>query len=494
MPSVKLAALDLAVVAVYLAGITALGLYAARRVRDTHGYFIGSRRFGKALVAAQALTTGTRSDHAITVIGATYEIGLAGIWYQWMWLFTTPFYWILAPIFRRLRVVTTADFYEQRYGPAMGAAYTFFALYLFMLWEGTMIKGTATTIEAVSGLPESAVIAVVTAVFVIFGVAGGLVAAAVTEFVQSFLILVLSFALVPFGLRAAGGWRALRERIGDDMFTLTAPHEMTLFAVVMLVVTGVVGIVAQPHMMAIASSGRTELSCRIGWCYGNFIKRLCTIGWALTGLAGMALFPGLGHGNREQVFGLAIASLLPAGLVGLMIASLMATVLAGCGSFMVNASALFTRNVYARFWRLDAEDRHYLAVGRITGVAVTAGGIAMALLLPSVIDATVHFVTIMPFLGLPFWVGVAWKRANRYGAWVSAVGAAAVYFGGALPGWSVPLRSLVSLAFGLVAIVAVSLATPPEPKESLNQVFASLHTPVGFESQLENAKAEVVHG
>ena len=180
----------------------------------------------------------------------------------------------------------------------------------------------------------------------------------------------------------------------------------------------------------------------------------------------------------------------------------MATVLAGCGSFMVNAAALFTRNVYARFWRRRETDAHYLAVGRATGVLVTAGGIAMALLLPSVIDATLHFVTIMPFLGLPFWVGVAWQRANRYGAWTSAVAAALVYFGGAGLGWSVPQRSLVSLGVGLAAIVAVSWATPPEPEESLDKLFVSLHTPVGFESRLEPAvsgasapkNAEVVHG
>jgi hypothetical protein len=97
--------------------------------------------------------------------------------------------------------------------------------------------------------------------------------------------------------------------------------------------------------------------------------------------------------------------------------------------------------------------------------------------------------TIMPFLGLPFWVGVAWRRANRYGAWVSAVGAALVYFGGAFLGWPVPLRSLVSLLFGLVTIVAVSLATRPEPQESLNKLFVSLHTPVGFEDRLVEAGA-----
>ncbi len=112
----------------------------------------------------------------------------------------------------------------------------------------------------------------------------------------------------------------------------------------------------------------------------------------------------------------------------------------------------------------------------------------MAMLLPSVVDGVVHFVTIMPFLGLPFWVGVCWRRANRYGCWVSAVGSALVYYGGDIVHWSVPMRSLVSLAFGLVSIVAVSALTKPEPEASLNKLFTSLHTPVGFEDRLAAAE------
>src|SRR5262249_30025821 len=93
-----LTTLDLAVIIAYLAGITAFGLYVARRVKDTEGFFMGNRRFGKVLMVAQALTTGTRADYAIGVAGASYEIGMAGIWYQWMYIFSTPFFWLLSPI------------------------------------------------------------------------------------------------------------------------------------------------------------------------------------------------------------------------------------------------------------------------------------------------------------------------------------------------------------------------------------------------------------
>jgi Na+/proline symporter len=77
-----LSKLDLAVVVAYLAGTTAFGLYVSRRVKDTEGFFMGNRRFGKSLMVAQALTTGTRADFAIGVVGASYEIRMAGAWYQ----------------------------------------------------------------------------------------------------------------------------------------------------------------------------------------------------------------------------------------------------------------------------------------------------------------------------------------------------------------------------------------------------------------------------
>jgi Na+/proline symporter len=484
--------LDLAVIIAYLVGITAFGLYVARRVKDTEGFFMGNRRFGKALMVAQALTTGTRADYAIGVAGASYDIGMAGIWYQWMYIFSTPFFWLLSPIFRRMRYTTTADFFEERFSKSLGIAYSFFAIYIFMLTQGMIIKGAATTITAISGLPEFWIIWGVTALFVLFGVAGGLVATANTDFIQGIFILILSFMLVPFGLNAVGGFSGLHAKLAPEMFSLIASKELTLFSVTMLVVSGLVGIIAQPHHMAIAGSGKTEMNCRVGWCYGNFIKRLCTIGWALTGLIAAALLAKGSLEKRELAFGVMIKQLLPPGLTGLMIAAILATVIASCAAYMIAGSALFTRNLYQRYLKPAAGDAHYLLVGRVASAAITVGGLLMALYMKSVVDATVHFVTAVAFVGVPMWAGVIWPRANAKGAWASILGSTATY--AVVYGWY-GMRDgsqlFYPLLVGFAAVIVISWLTPPESADRLQRFFALLHTPVGEEEQMERAGLKV---
>ena len=107
---------DLTVIAIYFAGLTVIGVMTGKAIKDTGDFFMGGRRFGKVLMIGHAMGTGTHTDQPVTVAGASYSIGLAGIWYQWIWMFSTPFYWLLAPIYRRLRYITTGDFFERRYG------------------------------------------------------------------------------------------------------------------------------------------------------------------------------------------------------------------------------------------------------------------------------------------------------------------------------------------------------------------------------------------
>ena len=76
---------------------------------------IGIDEIGPRIDPAFSVHTATASDQAVSVAAATAKNGLSGIWFQWMWLFSTPFYWLIAPIMRRFRAVTTADIYELRY-------------------------------------------------------------------------------------------------------------------------------------------------------------------------------------------------------------------------------------------------------------------------------------------------------------------------------------------------------------------------------------------
>ena len=106
--------LDAIVLITYLLGIIAMGLWMSRRVRNISDYFM-PRRFGKAMMLMHAFGTGTASDQAVVVASATFKSGVSGIWYQWLWMLATPFYWMIAPIMRRFRAVTTADVYALRF-------------------------------------------------------------------------------------------------------------------------------------------------------------------------------------------------------------------------------------------------------------------------------------------------------------------------------------------------------------------------------------------
>ncbi len=486
--------IDLLVIAVYFVGITALGVWTRKLIESSDDYFMGNRRFGKFLMIMQGFGVGTHTDQPVSVSGAAYTAGLAGIWYQWLWMFTTPFYWLIAPIYRRLRYVTMADFFEERYGKGLAIFYTIMGMIFFCMFIGLMLKGTGITIEGITrgALSEELVIFIATGLFVLYGLAGGLIAAAVTDAIQGVLILVLSFMLIPFALEAAGGIEAIHQGLAPEMFNLVATEEITLLFIIMVVVNGLFGITVQPHHMAIGGAGKTEMASRSGWTYGNFMKRFATMGWAFIGVFAAFLYPDLIFEERELAFGIIAGNLLPVGFVGLMVAALVAAVMSSCDAFMVHGSALYTRNVYLRYLKKDASQQDMLKVGRIASFFVVVGGLTFAFLFPSVIEGLHEMWKYTAYLGVAFWFGVVWKKANRYGAIASVLSMAGV---SALThyifGWTLPYQILAYLPVGIVVMWAVSYFTRPEPKDKLRQFYMLLDTPVGEEQRLKDAGVEI---
>ncbi|WP_226704706.1 sodium:solute symporter family protein [Microbulbifer elongatus] len=491
--------LDLAVIFAYFAGLTWIGVSTYSSIKNTGDYFMGGRRFNKFLMVGHAMGTGTHTDQPVAVAGACYQYGLAGIWYQWMWMFSTPFYWLLSPVYRRLRYVTTGDFFEKRYGKTLGAWYAAMGLLYFTTNCGLMLKGTATTVDVVTGgqVPSDYAVIIMTVLFVTYSMIGGLVAAVITDFIQGLFILVLSFLLIPFALNAAGGISEIHSGLPDYMFSFIAPEGITLFFIVMVIINGLVSIVVQPHHMAVGGAGKDEFSCRMGWTYGNFVKRLMTLGWAFVGVFAAFLFPELGNEHREEAFGMAVNHLLPAGLIGLMLASMAAAVMSSCDSFMVGGSALFTRNFYAKYFKPNASEQHYLRVARLGSLVVVVGGVAYAYWLDTVIQGVLLLWKFTAFFGVAFWMALVWRRANRYGVFTSVIVMIACVlvtsditsFG---LDWDIEYQIALYLPAGIVTFIIASLITRPENERQLDQFYALLKTPVGEEDKLKAAGVDIM--
>ena len=141
--------------------------------------------------------------------------------------------------------------------------------------------------------------------------------------------------------------------------------------------------------------------------------------------------------------------------------------MSACSAFLVDAGALFTEGLYRPVLVRDREDRHYLWVGRISGFAITMLGVLYAVfLVQSVLYTFLLTETLATFMGIGVLGGLVWRRANRWGALASLLSALGANFllyartGQRLDHWDANVF-LAALIVGILALVVVSLATPP---------------------------------
>lgn len=482
---------DLLMMVLYFVGIIAFGLWMSRRVKTEADYFIGGRRFGKAVLIFHWLCTGTHTDNPVQVSGATFRVGLGGIWYQWMWLFCTPFYWLIAPITRRLRYITTGDFFRERYSRGLERLYAVVGITFYIMTIAQVMLGAGNAISGATGgaIHLGYAVTLLSVVSAIYVMTGGLVAAAYTDIIQGLLIVLLSLLLIPFGVQHVGGLAALREKLSasGSMLSIVAPagaKEGTLFFVMMMSLVSLVGIVVQPHTLTATGSGKTELEARMGMCYGNFIKRFLTIAWAFTGVIGFAIFSReLTAENCDEIWGRSIQLLLPTGFRGLMLAAMLAGVTA-CETYMVVGSSIFTRNFYEHI-APNRDDKHYLLVGRLASAGMLLGGIVLAFCVPSLTRILKVSLEVVAFMGAAFWMGISWRRANAPGVWAGTLGALLAWAITYKIGWDTPARVavFVPVEFGLT--ILVSLLTKPIPADRLDKFYAQLHVSVANEREGE---------
>ncbi len=424
--------LDTLVVLAYFFGITGYGIWLTRRVKNSDGYFRGSRKFNKWIMMAQGFGAGTHAENFVAQTGASFQMGFASIWYQWKNMVITPFYWLIAPWYRRSERTTVGEIVEDRYGKSMGVFYSVFAILFFIFAQGAMLKGAGKVISVATSnmISPDGVIIGMTVAFIIYSFFGGLVSSAYATFIQSLMIIVLSIMLIPMGLGEVGGFAGMRETLPDNFFNLfSAETGIGAFTILMLALNGVVGITAQPHMVSMCATGATERAGRIGQTYGSFVKRAVTIGWALTGLivAALVIQKGQNLDDPEMAFGFATKTLLFPGLLGLMVASILAANMSSASNFMVNTGALFTQNFYKGLINENPTDKQLLWVGRISSLLLTLLGVVFAFYVKSVLHAFLFIETIAAFMGIMIFGGILWKRANRWGA-IAGVGSAYILY------------------------------------------------------------------
>ena len=493
--------LDLLVLIAYFVVIAVIGFVATRLIRNREDYLMGGRRFGKLMTVMFAFGAGTHADSAVSVTAQSYKYGLAGIWYQWVMLFTLPLYWLLAPIFRRSRVLTTADFFQRRFGAEMMYLYSAFALFIVLAFNAVMFYGAGKIIQAVTGgsLRLHWIILMMAAVAFPYGIIGGMIAAVWNDFFQGILTIVMSVLIIPFFWRRIGGLHGFQAGIlhsghpnSRDIFSLALGSDMTIFWITMMSISSLLSMVAQPQILASAASAKTEMDSRVGFVGGMILKRLMTVPWALTGVMAIALYGYSKSFDADHAYGQMAADLLPTGCIGLMIACVMASVADACAVNMLSFAGIYTNSIHQRLINPSASERHLLLINRTASIMFASVSISLSFLFTDMPAAMRFLWQTVPLMGIAWFMTILWPRANRWGAiasFLAALTAAGVanfvfkWHGDA----GLPYTITLYLCSGIGAGIIVSLLTSPESPERTEQFFLLLKTPIGQEQVLREA-------
>ena len=498
------------VLGLYLAGMLLLGWWSKSQAQDREGYLLGGRQFGVPMMVMHAFGAGTNPTDTTGTISKTVAGGASGIWVSWMWMFGTPFYWLIAPICRRMRYLTLADYYRERFGRGAAVLYTIVASVGMTVFFGGVLLATTRTVQGMMGQAAVAadavdwwfygILLVTTAVFVLYGYWGGIVAAVRTDMVQGLMIIVLSFLAIPAALKLGevGGLAGMREtlRMADPAhLRLFHPTHFSLGTIILLCISAPLSALALPHLMSVTAAGRTEWEGRMGFTGGNLLKRVCTIGWSILGLAWLAYLIKTGSDIRpDAAFGDSIRHLLSPVLQGLMLACVMAASMSSGDAVQVTVAGLWTQSIYHEYINPEATERRLLVFTKIAGVVIIFVSLVLAIVMQNnLVGAILGYFRILAVIGISTALGILWRRMNQAGVFASAIAAAVVFIAARLiPGCPMAARVGLPILTGVIfGIVGSLLARPPDP-ERIAQFFKRIYVPIGEEDKLELSLDEAV--
>jgi len=286
---------------------------------------------------------------------------------------------------------------------------------------------------------------VVCGVVLVYAVAGGLEAAFLTDALQGIFIIILSVLLFPFAwakINAIHGGNGPLDALATvhaqlpesffEIFGSPAAMDFAWYYIAALTLMVTINVVIQPNSLVANASAKGEYECRFGFVAGNYIKRFCTVLWGFFALSAVVLYHDKVH-NPDLVWGYATLDLLGPlnlGLVGLMIACLMAALMSTADCLMITGSSLLTHNIYHPLFPHHSE-RHYVMIGRWLGALVVIGGALIATQFDTILQQLKLWWELNVMVAASFWLGMKWRRANKTGAWSSIIVTALLFF--ALP-------------------------------------------------------------
>lgn len=520
-----LATLDWTIIAIYFAFSLILGLWVSRRSGDNSSeYFLSGRSMSWWLLGISMVATTFSADTPNLVTGFVRKDGVAGNWAWWAFLLTgmlTVF--MYAKLWRRAGILTDLEFYELRYSGKIAVFLRGFrALYLGVVLN-VLIMATvslaAIKIGAIMlGADPVVTVIVATVITAAYSTVGGFKSVIITDFFQFILAMggTIWAAVYLVNLPEVGGLTQMLQHPNVvTKLELVPAFDSDLFFTLILIPIAVQwwsvwypgaepgggGYIAQ-RMLA-AKNEKNAISATLFFNIAHYALRPWP--WILVGLASLIVFPELTdikakfpHAPDQFIAHdlayPAMMSLLPAGLVGLVVSGLAAAYMSTIATHLNWGSSYIVNDFYKRFLQPDATEKQMVTVGRISTLVLAGLSGIIALQLKNAQQTFDMLIQFGAGTGLIYILRWFWWRVNAFseiaGMLISAV--VALYFNFFYQGNMSPTMILITgVALTTFGWLLVTLLTPATPYATLLSFYKKIKPAAwGWHSVLRKGLSE----
>jgi SSS family solute:Na+ symporter len=499
----SLSTLDWSIIAGFLVISLLIGIVVSRQSgKSSAEFFLSGRNMPWWLLGVSMVATTFSADTPNLVTDLVRKDGVAGNWVWWAFLLTgmmTVF--IYAKLWRRSGILTDLEFYELRYsGKEAAFLRGFRSLYLGVVFN-VLIMATVClaaikiggTLLGISPIQTLLIASVVT---VAYSAIGGLRGIIMTDFFQFIIAMIGTVwaAVVIINLPQIGGLDALivHENVVGKMNMLPDFNDTEALVTLMIIPLAVQwwaayypgaepgggGYIVQ--RMLSAKDEKNAIAATLFFNIAHYALRPWP--WILIALASLIVFPDLDSirtafpNIAENVINddlayPAMLTFLPKGLLGIVIASLVAAFMSTISTHLNWGSSYIVNDFYKRFIDPEVSEKKMVMIGRISTVFLMIFAAFVALRLENAKEAFDIIVLMGAGTGLLFILRWFWWRINAYSEIAAMIISllVAIIFKFILPKGTLDghVELLLSVAITTIGWIAVTFATPPVKRETL---------------------------
>eukprot|EP01083_Nonionella_stella_P099032 278526_1 len=431
---------DFTIVVVYITSILSIGLYQAWRQRSIKekdkdkSYFLAGRDMHWIVVGTSLFSSNIGTEHFIGLAGDASDRGiLPGCFELYTFVPLLLLAYVFVPVYIKSKISTTPEWISRRFNSHCRTYMAFFSILTYIVTKiSVCIFAAAILLEEVAGwdiFTSSIILVTLTG---IYSTLGGLRAVVYTEVVQTVVLLVGGLSLMAIAFTKVGGLAGLRSTMPEKMFHFVQPASDPVFPWVGVFFGAPIGGIyywcTDQLFVQRCICAKNLGHAQAGSVFAGFLKPTTFFMLVIPGIIAKKLWPTEIGAHSDMAYPYLITRLMPKGLVGLMIASMLSALMSSLASIFNSTSTIISYDVYKRL-RPETSPSRLVLVGKIGSVVMMLVSMAwIPMITRGDHNAQMHRYiqsmssNLQPPVAAVFLLGIFWDRANSAGAMAGLFG------------------------------------------------------------------------